>query len=157
MKIKQSDLEQLINEEAIRLFKIQKLEEAKSKIKKNLDLIAEGKEPLDEAELNELLSGLKNLFKVGAQASGKALEKGAQAVGKVASNIKTHYGQGEWDAEKTRKERQRDSIVAQIKHLAAQYESLTGKKYSQIGQALANVKMEKGRPEFKQNTNLGLA
>ena len=170
MKIKQSDFEQLINEEAVRLFKIQKLEEAKSKIQKNLKLIAEGKDSLKEEELNELLSGLKNLFNVGAkktgqaiakgaEISGQALAKGAEAIGTAGNNIKTHYQQGEWDAEKAKKERQRDSIVAQIKHLGAQYEALTGKKYSQMGQAIANVKSEKSRPEFKtkQNPNLGIA
>ncbi len=77
MIIKESDLTHLVEEETIKMFQIEKLEEAKRLIANNLQLIAEGKEPINEEELNELLAGLRNLFSKGAKKVGSTVQKGA--------------------------------------------------------------------------------
>lgn len=62
MKIKKSDLQEIIREEAIRLFQVQKLQETQEKIKKELNLISEGKKELSDEELNIIMSDLKTIL-----------------------------------------------------------------------------------------------
>lgn len=62
MKIKKSDLKEIIKEEAIRLFQIQKLQETQEKINKELELISEGKKELSDDELNTIMTDLKTIM-----------------------------------------------------------------------------------------------
>ena len=63
MKIKRSDLQEIIKEEAIRMFQIQKLQETQEKIKKELKLISEGKKELSDEELNTIFTDLRTILK----------------------------------------------------------------------------------------------
>lgn len=140
MKIKKSDLQEIIKEEALRMYQIQKLEEAEKKIKNELDLISEGKKKMSDEELNELLAGLKSVFGAGAQKVGQAA---AGAVGKakeLGGKVVSKYKEGEAAAAMAKKEKRRDEIIANIKKLADEYKTLTGKRYSMIGQKIDAVK-----------------
>lgn len=64
MKIKKSDLQEIIKEEAIRLFKIQKLEETKKIVDNNLNLLSEGKKEINDEELQKIMSDLKGIFEL---------------------------------------------------------------------------------------------
>lgn len=64
MKIKKSDLQEIIKEEAIRLFKIQKLEETKKIVDNNLSLLSEGKKEINDEELEKIMSDLKGIFEL---------------------------------------------------------------------------------------------
>lgn len=64
MKIKKSDLQEIIKEEALRLFKIQKLEETKKIVDEKLNLLSEGKKDMKEEELNEIIYDIKNIIKL---------------------------------------------------------------------------------------------
>jgi ElaB/YqjD/DUF883 family membrane-anchored ribosome-binding protein len=152
MKITKSDLQEIIKEEAVRLFKIQKLEEAQIKVQKELKLISEGKKQMSDEELNELLAGLKSVFAAGAQKAGQAVAGAAQKIGQavagagdkakeVGGKIATKYKEGETASKKVKLEKQRDEIVAKIKELANEYKTITGKRYSMIGQKIDAVKM----------------
>lgn len=141
MKIKKSDLEQIIKEEAVRMFQIQKLQDAQNKIQNELNLINEGKKKMSDEELNELIAGLKSVFGAGAKKVGQAVAGAGQAAKELGGKIATKYKQGE-DAAKLKKlETRRDEIVNKIKELAAEYKTITGKRYSMIGQKIDAVKM----------------
>jgi ElaB/YqjD/DUF883 family membrane-anchored ribosome-binding protein len=152
MKITKSDLQEIIKEEAVRLFKIQKLEEAQIKVQKELKLISEGKKQMSDEELNELLAGLKSVFAAGAQKAGQAVAGAAQKIGQavagagdkakeVGGKIATKYKEGETASKKVKMEKRRDEIVAKIKELANEYKTITGKRYSMVGQKTDAVKM----------------
>ena len=152
MKITKSDLQEIIKEEAVRLFQIQKLEEAQMKVREELKLISEGKKQMSDEEMNELLAGLKSVFGAGAQKAGQVAASAAQKVGQavagagdkakeVGGKIATKYKEGEAAAKKVKMEKRRDEIVAKIKELANEYKTITGKRYSMIGQKIDAVKM----------------
>jgi len=140
MKIKKSDLEQIIKEEAVRLFQVQKLEEAQNKIKNELQLISEGKKKMSDEELTELLAGLKSVFGAGAEKVGKAVAGAGEKAKELGGKIAAKYKQGEEQAAVAKKLKRRDEIVASIKQLAGEYKTITGKRYSMIGQKLDPVK-----------------
>jgi len=146
MKISKSDLEQLIKEEAIKMFQIQKLEEAQNKINNELQLISEGKKKMSDEELNELIAGLKSLiaglksvFGAGAKKAGEAIAGAGEKAKELGGKIASKYKEGEQTAKIAKMEKQRDEIVVKIKQLADQYKQLTGKRYSMIGQKISPV------------------
>lgn len=139
MKITKSDLEQIIKEEAIRMFQIQKLEEAQNKINNELHLISEGKKKMTDEELNELIAGLKSVFGAGAKKAGEAIAGAGEKAKELGGKIASKYKEGEQAAKIAKMEKQRDEVVAKIKQLADQYKQLTGKRYSMIGQKIAPV------------------
>lgn len=139
MKIKKSDLEQIIKEEALRMFQIQKLEEAQNKINSELQLISEGKKKMSDEELNELIAGLKSVFGAGAKKAGEAIAGAGEKAKELGGKIASKYKEGEQTAKIAKMEKQRDEIVVKIKQLADQYKQLTGKRYSMIGQKIAPV------------------
>lgn len=139
MKIKKSDLEQIIKEEALRMFQIQKLEEAQNKINSELQLISEGKKKMTDEELNELLAGLKSVFGAGAKKAGETIATAGEKAKELGGKIASKYKEGEQTAKIAKMEKQRDEVVAKIKQLADQYKQLTGKRYSMIGQKIATV------------------
>lgn len=151
MKITKSDLEKIIKEEAVRMFQIQKLEEVQNKINNELNLISEGKKKMTDEELTELLAGLKSVFGAGAQKVGQAVAGAAQKAGQavagagekakeVGGKIASKYKEGETTAALAKKEKRRDEIIVGIKKLADEYKTLTGKRYSMIGQKIDAVK-----------------
>jgi hypothetical protein len=139
MKISKSDLEQLIKEEAIKMFQIQKLEEAQNKINNELQLISEGKKKMSDEELNELIAGLKSVFGAGAKKAGEAIAGAGEKAKELGGKIASKYKEGEQTAKIAKMEKQRDEIVVKIKQLADQYKQLTGKRYSMIGQKISPV------------------
>jgi len=139
MKISKSDLEQLIKEEAIKMFQIQKLEEAQNKINNELQLISEGKKKMSDEELNELIAGLKSVFGAGAKKAGEAIAGAGEKAKELGGKIASKYNEGEQTAKIAKMEKQRDEIVVKIKQLADQYKQLTGKRYSMIGQKISPV------------------
>jgi hypothetical protein len=140
MKIKKSDLEQIIKEEALRMFQIQKLEEAQIKIQSELNLISEGKKQMNDEEINELLAGLKSVFGAGAKKVGQAVSDAGEKAKELGGKVAAKYKEGEQTAKVAKMEKQRDEIVVKIKQLADQYKQLTGKRYSMIGQKIDAVK-----------------
>lgn len=139
MKIKKSDLEQIIKEEALRMFQIQKLEEAQAKINSELNLISEGKKKMSDEELNELIAGLKSVFGAGAKKAGEAIANVGDKAKELGGKIASKYKEGEQAAKVAKMEKERDEIVVKIKQLADQYKQLTGKRYSMVGQKIAPV------------------
>lgn len=139
MKIKKSDLEQIIKEEALRMFQIQKLEEAQNKINSELQLISEGKKKMSDEELNELIAGLKSVFGAGAKKAGEAIANVGDKAKELGGKIASKYKEGEQAAKVAKMEKERDEIVVKIKQLADQYKQLTGKRYSMVGQKIAPV------------------
>lgn len=140
MKITKSDLEQIIKEEAIRMFQIQKLEEAQAKINSELNLISEGKKKMTDEEINELLAGLKSVIGAGAKKVSQAVAGAGEKAKEVGGKIASKYKEGEAQAAFAKKEKRRDEIVANIKQLASEYKTITGKRYSMIGQKIDAVK-----------------
>lgn len=64
MKIKKSDLRDIIKQEAIRMFQVQKLQETQERIKKELNLISEGKKEISDSELNDIMTELQKVLEV---------------------------------------------------------------------------------------------
>lgn len=115
MKISKTDLQQIIKEEAHRLFQIEKLEEAKKAVDNNIRLISEGKKKMSDEELEELWAGLKSVLGAGAQKVGQAVAAGAQKAQQVGQQVAATYKKGETDAKIASLQKQQADLAAKMK------------------------------------------
>lgn len=113
MKIKKNDLQQIIKEEAFRLFQIEKLEEAKKAVDENIKLISEGKKKMSNEELDELWAGLKNV-----------LGKGAQKVQQIGQNVAKTYKKGETDAKIASLQKQKIDLTTKLQGIDSELTKL---------------------------------
>lgn len=114
MKISTNDLKQIIQEEALRLFQIEKLEEAKRAVDENIKLISEGKKKMSDEELEELWGGIKNV-----------LGAGAKAVGQLGQKIADKYKEGEKSAKINSLTKQQADLTAKLQAVTDELNSLT--------------------------------
>lgn len=106
MKISRNDLQQIIQEEALRMFRLEKLEEAKRAVDQNIRLISEGKKKVTDEELEELWAGIKSV-----------LGAGAQKVQQFGQKVADVYKQGEQKAKMEKLIKQKGDLSAQLKKI----------------------------------------
>lgn len=108
MKITKSDLQQIIKEEAIRLYQIEKLQKAKQIVDENIRLISEGKKKeMSAKEMEELFGGLKNV----ASSIGSAI---GQKVGQAKDYVTSKYAEGEKKAKIEKLSKEKTKIEAEL-------------------------------------------
>lgn len=115
MKITKSDLQQIIQEEAERMFRLEKLEETKRIVDQNIRLISEGKKKMSDEELEELWAGLKSVLGAGAKAVGQAVSAGAEKVQQFGQKVADTYKQGEQRAKVEKLKKQQMDLANQMK------------------------------------------
>lgn len=124
MKISKSDLKQIIKEEAVRLYQIEKLEEAKKAVDANLKLVAEGKKKMTDEELEEIWAGLKSVLGAGAKAAGQAVQAGVQKAQQVGQKVVDTYKQGEANAKIQALQKQQADLTAKLNNVNAELSKL---------------------------------
>lgn len=124
MKISKTVLQQIIHEEAERLFKLEKLQETKRVVDENIRLISEGKKKMSDEELEELWAGLKSVLGAGAKAVGKAVGAGAEKVQQLGQKVADTYKQGENQAKIASLEKKERDMMANLKTAEANLKSV---------------------------------
>lgn len=114
MKISKTVLQQIIHEEAERLFKLEKLQETKRVVDENIRLISEGKKKMSDEELEELFAGLKSVLGAGAKAVGQAVSSGAEKIQQFGQKVADTYKQGENQAKIEKLKKQQVDLANQI-------------------------------------------
>lgn len=124
MKITKSDLQQIIQEEAERMFRLEKLEETKRIVDQNIRLISEGKKKMSDEELEELWGGLKSVLGAGAKAVSQAVSSGAEKVQQFGQKVADTYKQGENSAKIASLEKKERDMMAKLKTAEADLKSV---------------------------------